>query len=253
MRTTLLLCMLLGQWQIGQRSFAPTSNFKQGMVECWLGNDGSGNSFADGCGTGNTETLVAGSLTWATNAGLPGTTATFSSTAYLKGINQTATNFTGATPFSVSAWIILNGAGGATIISTLDPANNYVGWEFVAQYPGSNFLLHGFLINTYPSNAIEVGATNPVSTGTLHNVVMTYSAATKTAADVSFYLDGVLCTNAAPVENSLTGSIANTKDATLGARTDGTSPINGVEAFIHIWNRQLSQADVTNYYTAGPK
>lgn len=227
-------------------------NINEGMIECWAGTDGSGNSFADSCGTGNTQTLQAGSLTWGTNAGFPGSTATFSGGAYLAGTNQTATNFSGATPFSVSAWLNLAGASGTTVISTLDTTNNFVGWELALQV-SPDYHEHAFLINSYPTNALEVGTSNCALGVGNHFVVMTYSAATKTSSDVVFYLDGAVCTNATPVENSLSGSMVNTKNATLGARTDGSSNFSGILAYTRIYNRVLSSTDVTNYFNAGAR
>lgn len=227
-------------------------NINEGMIECWAGTDGSGNSFADSCGTGNTQTLQAGSLAWGTNAGFPGSTATFSGGAYLAGTNQTATNFSGAMPFSVSAWLNLAGASGTTVISTLDTTNNFVGWELALQV-SPDYHEHAFLINSYPTNALEVGTSNCALGVGNHFVVMTYSAATKTSSDVVFYLDGAVCTNATPVENSLSGSIVNTKNATLGARTDGSSNFSGILAYTRIYNRVLSSTDVTNYFNAGAR
>lgn len=237
-------------------SASPTitvGTINSGMVECWPMTDGSGTTFADGCGTSNTETLQTGTLTWQTTSGLPGSTALFSATAYTTGANQTATNFTGATPFSVTSWINLTGTPGTerTLASTLNTATNFTGWEFLIDGTGSAFHLHAFLINNYPSNAIEVFTSTVLTSGT-HYVGMAYDGS-KTAAGVSFYIDGVLCTNAAPAQNSLTGSIANTENVSLGGRPDGTQPLNGVEAYTRIYNRLLSQTDFTNYFTAGAR
>jgi hypothetical protein len=240
-------------------STSPTltvGTINQGMVECWPMTDGTGTTFADGCGTSNIETLQTGTLTWQSTSSLPGLTPLFSATAYTTGVNQTATNFNGATPFSVSAYVNITGAATSerTIASTLDPNNNFIGWEFTIDATGGTaFHLHAFLVNDYPSNAIEVGTTTVLTTATTHRVTMAYDGS-KTAAGVAFYIDGILCTNNSPVEDTLTGSLVNTKSVSLGARTDGTQPlIAGVIAYTRIYNRLLSQTDETNYTAAGAR
>lgn len=228
-------------------------NINAGLVEGWPMADGSGNTFASCC-TGNTETLATGTLTWQTNAGLPGTTPLFSSTAYTTGANQTATNFSGSTPFSVSAWINLTGSPGVerTIVSTLDTANSFIGWEFCIDGTAGAFHPHVFIVNTYPSNALEVAGASAITGSALHFVVLTYDGS-RTPAGVTFYVDGAAQTNGGPLENSLTGTTANTKNPSIGGRTNGTQPFNGVIAYTRIYNRVLSSTDVANYYAAGAR
>lgn len=221
-----------------------------GLVECWPMTDGSGSSFADGCGTSNTETLSTGSLTWASNAGLPGTTATFSSTAVAQGTNQTATNFNGSTPFSVSTWVKLADISAYhAIASTLQLSSNDQGWE-VAGGGGDGFSI--FLINNLSAfNHIQVFCTAVPTANTLYNVVWTYDGS-KTAAGVIIYVNGTPCAVTVG-ENSLTGAISSTQNVALGGRVDNSEPLNGIEAYTRIYNRVLSQTDVTNYYGAGPR
>lgn len=224
-------------------------NINSGLVDCWPMTDGTGSALADGCSTSNAALLFTGGFTWQTNYTLPGTTL-LNSNAYFVGSNQTATNFTGATAFSISTWVGSSNfaAGSQAIISTLNPAASFIGWELETDAGGHP---HGFLVNTYPSNAIETASTAVLSAG-LHYVVVTYDGS-KTAAGVKFYIDGVLGTNGTPTADTLTGSIANTLPVTILARNNGTDAFIGVEAFTRLYNRALSQADITNYFTAGPR
>lgn len=224
-------------------------NMNIGLADCWPMTDGTGVAFADSCNTSNTLTLVAGGFTWQANYTLPGSTALLT-TGYFSGANQTATNFTGATAFSVSTWIGNSTwtGGSRAVMSTLDPSSSFAGWELEVDAAGAP---HAFLINTYPSNAIETAGNTGMSTG-LHYVVETYDGS-KTAAGVKFYVDAVLQTNVTPIADTLTGSIANTKPVTVGGRTNGTDLLAGVEAFTRLYSRALTQTDVTNYFTAGPR
>lgn len=224
-------------------------NINQGLLDCWPMTDGSGTTFADGCATSNTATLAAGSLTWQANFSLPGLTALMSPTAYLTGANQTTTNITGATAFSVTSWVGSTswGGGSRAVISSLDTANNFVGWELEIDAAGAP---HAFLINTYPSNAIETACNTGMSAGE-HYVAWTYDGS-KTATGNKFYIDGVLCTNTVTL-NVLTGSIVNTKNVAIGARTNGTDALDAVESSTRLYNRVLSQTDINNYLAAGAR
>lgn len=230
-------------------------NINQGLIEGWQMNDGSGSAFADSAGTSNTETIVTGSLTWGTNTGFPGSSASFS--GYTHGANHTATNFDGTAAFSVAAWVNLPAAAGeVALVSTLNPSNNFQGWELNASPSPTNFFPEFFLINTYPTNCIQVKGNNSFAPSSgIHHMVVTYSAATKTASDVVFYLDGVQLTNQTPVQNNLTLSTANAINANFMARQDGTDPgaSGSIMAAVRIWNRVLSSTDVTNYFNAGVK
>jgi hypothetical protein len=224
----------------------------QGLADCWAGNDGSGTAFADGCGTSNTQTVTTGSLTWQSNAGLPGLTPLFSSTAYTTGANHTATNFDGTLPFSVSSWINIPVLGTAahTIIGTLNPAASFVGWEVSVQTISGTSSVQFFLANSYSANAIVVYG-GALASATTYNIVTTYDG-TKSSSGVKIYINGVLASNNVSF-NSLTGSAANPQNPTIGARSDGTAPVNGIIAYTRIYSRVLSQTDVTNYYAAGPR
>jgi hypothetical protein len=230
-------------------------NINQGLVECWAGTDGSGATFADDCGTSNIQTLQTGTLTWGTNAGLPGSTATFSPFAFTSGANDTATNFDGTTPFSVSAWIWPTGTvtGSPAIVSTLNPAANFQGWELQLSPTGSSWWVSALIVNTYPVNAIQVVSSSSLTNNALHYVVMTYDGS-RTAAGMKIYIDGVASPSYTVDADSLTATAASGINPSIGARTNGSVPFGGgVIAYTRIWNRALSSTDVANYFAAGAR
>jgi hypothetical protein len=224
-------------------------NMNTGLVDGWSMTDGTGSAFANTAGTGNTETLGAGTLTWATNAPLPGSTATFSSTAYALGANQTATNFDGTTPFSFSTWVkISNLSTFRTVLSTLDATNK--GWEL-----GTNtgpVVFNVWLANAIGSNAIETLGSTVLATNTLYFVVFTYDGS-RTGAGCKLYLNGVLEAATHPA-NNLTASTANANKLAIGGRPNGTFPLGGgIIAYTRLYNRALSPTDVAAYYAAGAR
>lgn len=233
-------------------------NINSGLVECWPMTDGSGTTLASSCGTSNTETVTTGTLTWGSHAGYPGTTPSFSATSYTTGTNQTATNFDGSAPFSFSTWAtIASPTGGhqSTLISSLNAAANFTGWEVAmfGQSSNTDSHVHFFLVNNYPSNALELDSNVNTSANTQHFIVVTYDGS-KTAAGVKFYVDGVSQATTATT-NTLTGSTVNTLPMSIGARPNGSNTINtgAIMAYTRIYNRALSSTDVSNYFAAGPR
>lgn len=221
-------------------------NINQGLVDCWLGTDGAGSQIADSCGTGNTETLATGSFTWASNAPLPGTTPTFSSTAYTTGTNYTNTNFDGTTPFSVTCWFKSSAPSAVALVSSLIVSPSFQGWEF-STYNSDLFF------NLYASNSnhLQVSSNQALSANTLYYAVLTYDGS-RTAAGVKFYVNGV-STSTTTFSSTLTSSAANNTPVSLGGRPAGGVPLNGTMAYVRIYNRVLSPTDVANYYAIGAR
>ena len=224
-----------------------------GPIQQWLLNEGTGSSFADS--SGNANTLTASNITFGSQAGLPANAASFNgSTSYLTAANATNTNFTGATPFSFSVWATFTSLTVPhTLVSTLDTANNYVGWEFGLEY-ASNTFMDFFVVSSYSGNALQKQwGSLGLAINTLYHFVVTYDGS-KSVNGASLYVNGSLASSFSTAFNSLTGSAANTKNVRLGMRQDGTGgPHSGYMADARIFTRALSQAEVTTLYTNGAK
>lgn len=219
------------------------------LISAWPMNEGSGLTLHDVSSNSNNVTIASSSdITWQANAGFPGTTTLWNGVAGAPATSTTLTNFTGATPFSLSAWIKTSATTEQGILSTLNGLGGFQGWEMELT-PTTGFL-NFFVINSNPSNQIEVhGSTDLIGAG-LKYVVATYDGS-KTAAGVKLYVNGVLETPTVTTD-ALTGSAANGIAAHVGSRIDGTSPFNGVEAFAEIYNAVLTQSQITANFTAGP-
>jgi hypothetical protein len=132
----------------------------------------------------------------------------------------------------------------------MDPANTFKGWE-IGTTSGGPFEIVVWLSNNLSSNGIEVQNNVSLTTGTLYNIVMTYDGS-RTAAGVKIYINGVNQTLIV-TSNNLSATIANTKPVAIGARVDGSIPLNGIAAYTRIYNRALSSIDVSNYYALGAR
>jgi len=223
------------------------------LVSAWAMNEGSGLTLYDtSTGGTNTATINTGaSVTWQSNAGLPGTTPLWNGTGYALATSTTLTNFTGTTPFSVTAWVKLSALGtGETFISTLDASGGtFRGWELSKANTADGEGLQFFLINTYSSNTLQVQGNAAMTTG-LSYVVATYDGS-RTSAGIKLYINGANQSFSAPV-NSLSATIASGLPVRFGARNNGSSELTGALAFAEVYNCVLTPTQITTYNAAGP-
>jgi hypothetical protein len=153
-------------------------------------------------------------------------------------------------PFSVSAWIRVNG-GAAPIICAMRPISPFRGWLF-NQY-SSGFGLH--LINTSGSNLIEVVSNvGTLTNNSWHHVVATYDGSS-TAAGVQLYFDGAAQAKVVNA-NSLSATIIDTlSEMLIGGRGNNVTvdygPIQGEVDDVALFNGVLTAADVAKMYARG--
>jgi Concanavalin A-like lectin/glucanases superfamily len=223
----------------GSASSGPTP------VEQWLMNEGSGQTFLTSSGSG--DNLDGANITWASVAGFPGSVPVFNgSSTSATGVNQTNTNFTGTTPFSISMWVLVNTLGEeGTMLSTFDGSD--IGYEVSLNGPGTTI---GLQMNSSNGALIILTTTQP-SAGVIHNIVATYDGS-RTAAGAAIYLDGAL-QSVSVFSNNLAASIANAQPVIVGARSNGTEFFSGNMADLRIYNVQLSSTQVSALFAAGPQ
>lgn len=207
-------------------------------------NESSGTNVADSSGNGRNGTAqniedgdwVAGKLN---NALL------------LDGVNEYVdchdiANFERTQAFTIEAWI-KTGAVAGTIVSRRQGAATYKGW-IVNNVNGkigfglansnvtSNRLLVRTIVATFNDNA-------------WHHVVVTYDGSSL-ASGVTIYVDGS-SQSLETVFDALTASITNIASCNLGAYNDGTDFFNGTLDEIVIYDKELTQAEVTLRYNSG--
>jgi hypothetical protein len=139
--------------------------------------------------------------------------------------------------FSYGAWILRRGGGGQTVISRMDDAADFRGWDL---YLGDGrVFVH--LIHKWEGNAIRVNTRTAVPENRWTHVFATYDGSSK-AEGVRIYIDGK------PQEleithNSLSGSIASEKPARIGARTPG-AVFRGQIDDVRVYRRELTAEEV---------
>jgi Concanavalin A-like lectin/glucanases superfamily len=226
-------------------------------VEQWLMNEGSGQTFFTSSGSGDNLVGSGTPITWESVTGFPGLVPFFfislGTPVTATGLNQTNTNFTGATPFSVSLWALIQNFNqdGGTFISTLQ-GGSFTGWEVGVNGDASGSRLFNFdIINTSPGNSIQMTANASPSTGVIHHFVVTYDGS-QHAAGATLYVDGI-SQSVTVAQDSLTESAANTQPVQVGGRTNGTDNLTGNMADVRIYNVQLTSTQVSAIFAAGPQ
>ena len=161
------------------------------------------------------------------------------------------------TAFSATAWVkgpayrpgsVLNDTA---IIGKMITASPYAGWEMHANANVAGLgagVLNVWIINNYGANYIQVNTTNLVFDDTWHHVAFTYDGS-GSASGVKVYVDGssITTSNAA---NSLTGSITNSGELTIGSRQNAQIFLGAVDE-ASMWNTALSPENIFFIYTNG--
>lgn len=149
--------------------------------------------------------------------------------------------------FSFSMW--LNSNNNSTTVQGIIAnfkSTTYIGYELLYLAQKFRFELAGS-----SGSRIRIGTTNTVMTDTnWHHVVLTYNGSSK-ASGVTMYMDGTKITAMTTYVDTLNSTTVSTVNTLIGKRQDGDTPFkNKIDEFA-IYNRVLSQPEVTTLYNSG--
>lgn len=122
-------------------------------------------------------------------------------------------------------------AQGSTVMGDMLQGGTFRGWEMhvgTTVNGGNSAGTTVWLLNTYPSNAIQVSSAVNVLNNAWHHVAFTYDGS-KTAAGVKIYVDGAPAAATATL-NTLTATIAKRTGAELNLDSGKTAPITPLPA-----------------------
>jgi hypothetical protein len=105
------------------------------------------------------------------------------------------------------------------------------------------------LISASAPNRLYVRADVPVGVGAWHHVVWTFSGSS-TAAGFHCYIDGTV-QMLTVYDDALVSSILNANAFQLGCRSNGSSCLVASLNNVAVYNKELSQAEVTEIYAGG--
>jgi hypothetical protein len=140
-------------------------------------------------------------------------------------------------PFSVGAWLYIDGEGAMTVLSRMDDEAAFRGYDF---YLGEG-RLYVHLVHQWDSNAIRVNTQQPLVRQKWQHVCFTYDGSSR-ASGVRIYLDGKQQELDA-THDSLSDTIRTDQPLRLGRRR-AAAPLVGMLDEVRIYDRELSADEV---------
>lgn len=139
--------------------------------------------------------------------------------------------------FSYGGWVKLDGPGPHTLISRMEDARDFRGWDlYIAD--GTVF---AHLIHKWPDIAVRVNTKQKIKAGEWTHVFVTYDGSSQ-AAGVSIYVNGA-AQELDRTHDTLTDTIHTDVPARLGRRTEG-APLKGLIDEVRVYDRLVSADEV---------
>lgn len=214
-----------------------------GLISYWRMDETSGTNVIDAVGSNNLINNGAGITTGKNNNCL-----NISANDYLSGTSSNQFDFSKTDSFSISLWCYgLNTTGSRTFVSKVSGVVGVsrTGYEFWVNAGRLYFYLFNEGVNTLVSYG-----TNPqfnTSVTTWRHCVCTYNGSNNSTGLVMYYQGNTFSTYRA---NSNLTTINNSSNIVLG-NNYGNAYLNGKMDEVGIWNRVLSQSEVTSLYNSG--
>ena len=140
-------------------------------------------------------------------------------------------------PFSISLWVNVPSLGSMAILSRMDEAMNFRGYDMLLV----NGKIEVHLVDTWPSNAIKISSQQTIAPNQWHHLTLTYDGSKK-AAGANLYIDGKPVKFDIP-NNNLTGRLETDKPFHLGLR-EKSLPFTGSIDELRIFDGVLSAVDI---------
>jgi hypothetical protein len=168
---------------------------------------------------------------------------------YVNFTNISVGDFERNQSFSTEFWFKTSNTGTQIFISKMAPSGNYNGWEVWYEGTSTNRMYFD-LFNNAASNAIRVYFINStISDNAWHHLIVTYDGSSS-ATGVKFYYDGALKSTIAS-SDSLSLSTSTSAPFQISGRGNGATGTTGILDEIVIYNKVLSQSDITFRYNNG--
>ena len=140
-------------------------------------------------------------------------------------------------PFSIGVWVNVPSLGSMAILSRMDEAMNFRGYDLLLV----NGKIEVHLVDQWPNNAIKISSHQTIAPNQWHHIALTYDGSKK-AAGANLYIDGKPTKFDIP-NNNLTGTLATDKPFHLGLR-EKSLPFTGSIDELRIFDGVLSGSDI---------
>ena len=147
--------------------------------------------------------------------------------------------------FSISVWVFPTTNEAATVVSKIDEAAAYRGFDVILE--GGKVASH--LVDHWPDNGLKVITRDPLKLNEWHHLLVSYDGSRK-GAGVKIYTDGKL----QPLEttnDTLTGSLQTDKPFLIGRRST-SAPFKGRIDDLQIFAVELAAQDAARLAAAQP-
>lgn len=232
-----------------------TFNLYNGLKGYWTQNESSWNGTS-----GEVKDSSINGSNGTANGGVTTTTGQYGNAGDFQGTNDDVSiatesnyDFENTDSFSVASWVKPNvtrsgGLFGYQIFSKLDSTSPFPGWEFELLWDGSSkTVLRPLLINSSPTNVLDVRGTTDIPNSSWVHVAFTYNG-TSNASGVKMYINGVLETTTTS-SNTLSASILNNITPRIGSRNNVNSFFIGQIDDTRVYRRVLSDDEVGQLYS----
>jgi hypothetical protein len=142
--------------------------------------------------------------------------------------------------FSLAAWIQPTSNEPATVLSKIDDANSFRGYDVIME--GGKVASH--IVHHWPDSGFKVITKEPLSLNEWHHVVVTYDGARK-AAGVKVFVDGQPRTLDITTNNMLGGTLKTDKPFHIGKR-NASAPFKGRIDDVQLYAVELTAEEVTS-------
>jgi RHS repeat-associated protein len=148
-------------------------------------------------------------------------------------------------PVSLEAWVDQTTASSTpqTVAAQMTNASPYTGWE-LGVINGEPYF---YLIGSYPSNYILVGANRSIA-GASHQIDVTYDGSSK-AAGVHIYIDGQPAAVTVDSDTLTTSPVTHTQ-VTIGSRDNNGQWFNGSIGDVSSFAETLTAGQIAGHYLA---
>ena len=201
---------------------------------------GTGTTWTDLSGGGNTGTLTNGPTYDSANGGA---IVFDGSNDYISISNNSLLSF-GTNSFTINLWIRrISTSSNTPIITTYNDYNSgYPSYFYKGIYNASNVYDTGFTILTSSGNYITSLSAIPITNNEWVNISITRSG-----NDITLYRNGSFYSTASSSGNNWSGT---GRPTLIGGGVPSTTPLNGNIAQASIYNRALSAAEISQNFKA---
>ena len=149
-------------------------------------------------------------------------------------------NFERDDKFTSAAWIQLASNEASTVLSMIDEANAYRGYDVIIE--SGKVAAH--FVHQWPGNAFKVVTKNGMTLNEWHHVAVSYDGSGR-ADGVKIYVDGVSQEFTKETDNQLTGTLKTDKPFHIGRRQSSAS-FEGLVDDVQIYAAELSPEAVAS-------